>query len=128
MRDLNNNLDCVQSIHPAAKTATVNGTGVDLQGYEGCEVEFDVGTITDGTHTPKLQESNDNSAWNDVAAIDLLGTALVALVTNTHQRIGYRGAKRYVRPVVTVAGATTGGVYGAMVVRGHKRHKVSQAV
>jgi hypothetical protein len=128
MRDLNNNVDVVQSVNPGAKTATVNGTGVDLQGYEGAQVEFDVGTITDGTHTPKVQESDDNSAWNDVVTADLLGTALVALASNTHQRIGYRGKKRYIRPVSTVAGATTGGVYGVMVVRGHRRHKIGPAV
>jgi hypothetical protein len=80
-------------------------------------VIFDVGVITDGTHTPKLQESNDNSSWNDVAAGDREGT-LANLASNAVQRAGYKGAKRFLRAVVTVAGATTGGVYGAVILRG----------
>jgi hypothetical protein len=53
--------------------ASVTGTGVDLQSYESAEVVITVGTITDGTHTPKLQESaTSNSGFTDVAAGDQL--------------------------------------------------------
>lgn len=117
MRDLKSNLGPAQSLAPAARTATANGTGVDLRDFDGAMVMFDVGTITDGTHTPKIQESDDDSTYNDVAADDQLGT-LVALASNTIQKISYIGNKRYVRAVSTVAGATTGGVYSATVVRG----------
>ena len=106
-----------EAIAPAAYTADANGTGIDLQGYDAAMVVFHPGTITDGTHTPKVQESDDNSTWNDVAAADQEGT-LSALANNTVQRVGYKGAKRYVKAVVTVTGATSGGVYGAEVVRG----------
>ena len=121
MKDLKNNLGVAPSIAPAARTASVNGSGVDLATYEGAMVVFLPGTITDGTHTPKIQESADNSDFTDVAAADLEGS-LVALVTDTPQRVGYKGSKRYIRAVVAVAGATTGGVYGAAVVRGFARH------
>ncbi|MBI5427265.1 MAG: hypothetical protein HZA02_03175 [Nitrospinae bacterium] len=116
MRDMKNNVDAVTSINPAAQTATVNGAGVDLRGFESAMVVFHPGTIADGTHTPKIQESDDNSAFTDVAA-DQQGT-LTALASNTVQRVGYIGSKRYIRAVSTVAGATTGGVYGALVLRG----------
>jgi hypothetical protein len=105
------------SLVPAARTATANGTGVDLQKFESAAVYFNVGTITDGTHTPKVQESDDNSAWADVAAGDQSGT-LAALASSVDQRVGYLGRKRFLRAVVTVAGATTGGVYAASVIRG----------
>lgn len=118
MRDLKNVIDFATSLAPAARTATANGTGVDLSGYNGAVVFFYTGTITDGTHTPKLQESVDNSAFTDVAAADLEGT-LAALASSTNQEAGYKGTKRYVRAVSTVAGATTGGVYSAIIVRGH---------
>jgi hypothetical protein len=122
MRDIHNSTDASQSINPAAHTATSNGAGVDLAGANAAEVEFSVGTITDGVHTPKLQESDDNATWDDVAAGDQLG-ALAALATGVHQRVGYVGTKRYLRAVVTVAGGpATGGVYGATVTRGHLRH------
>jgi len=118
MRDLKNVIDFANSLAPAARTATGTGTGVDLQGYNGAVVFFHVGTITDGTHTPKLQESADNSTFTDVAAADLEGT-LAALATSVNQEAGYKGTKRYVRAVSTVSGATTGGVYAASIVRGH---------
>jgi hypothetical protein len=128
MRDIHNSTDATQSINPAARTATVNGAGVDIKGAQSAEVEFDVGTITDGVHTPKLQESDDNAAWNDVVAGDQKGV-LAAFATNVHQRVGYIGNKRYLRAVVTVAGGpVTGGVYGALVTRGHLRHSTTQAI
>ena len=118
LRDLKPNLDVVQALAPAARTATVNGTGVDLRGYDAAMVVFHPGTITDGTHTPSVEESDDNSTFTAVAAADLAGT-LANLASNTIQRVGYRGVKRYIRPRVVVSGATTGGVYGAEVVRGY---------
>jgi hypothetical protein len=118
MRDIKNNVDVQRSIAPAAITATVNGSGVDLRGYDSAMVVIDPGTITDGTHTPKLQESDDDSAYTDVAAGDQEGT-LAVLASNAIQRAGYKGSKRYIRAVVTVTGSpATGGVYGASVVRG----------
>lgn len=105
------------AITPAAKTATSNGSSVDLAGYGSALAVLVVGTITDGTHTPKLQECDDNSTWTDVAAGDLEGT-FAALASTTNQYIGYKGHRRYIRVVVTVAGATTGGVYGAAVLKG----------
>lgn len=117
MRDLKNNIDEVNSIAPAAHTASINGAGVDIKGFDGVVVSFVVGARTDGTHTPKVQESDDNSAFTDVAAADLEGT-LAALAANTNQRVGYKGGKRYLRAVSTVAGATTGAVYAGTVIRG----------
>ncbi len=108
-----------QSLTPAARTASANGTGVDLAGYERALVVVESGTITDGTHTIEVQESADNSTFTAVADTDLEGTepAIAAANDDTVWTIGYVGTKRYVRVAVTVAGATTGGVYGAQVVR-----------
>ena len=109
------------SLSPAARTATANGAGVDLQGYEAAAAIVQFGTWTDGTHTPSLQESDDNSAFSAVAAADLTG-AFTAVSSgggsNTVQRVGYIGAKRYVRGVMTVSGATTGAVSAIAIVRG----------
>jgi hypothetical protein len=110
-------ISAVQSIAPAAKTASTNGSSADLAGYESAAVVILAGTITDGTHTPKLQESSDNSTFTDVAAGDLDGS-FAAIASNTAQKVGYKGRLRYLRVVVTVAGATTGGVYGAAILRG----------
>lgn len=120
-RDLYHHLGPVQSIAPGAKTATASGTGVDLRFYSSALVLLDVGAWTDGTHTLKIQESDDNSSYTDVAAEDLQG-AFTAISgaghANAVQKVGYIGYKRYIRAHVTVAGATTGAIYGATVVRG----------
>ena len=118
--DLRNILDYQTSLGPAARTASANGTGVDLQNNDGAVCYFNVGTITDGTHTPKLQDSPDNSTFTDVVAAQLQGT-FANLASNTNQEIGYVGVQRYVRAVITVSGATTGGVYAATIVRGAGR-------
>jgi hypothetical protein len=124
MRDLKDNIDTVPSIHPGAKTASANGAGVDLQGYDAAMCLLAVGAWTDGTHTLKLQESDDNSVFSDVAAADLQGAFTVisgAGQQNAVQRVGYIGSKRYIRAATTVAGATTGAIYGAAIVRGSAR-------
>lgn len=122
MKDLKSNLNLAGTLFPAARTASANGTGVDLQGYQGAMAALTTGVITDGTHTVALEESDDNSVFTAVAAADLIG-AFTALTTaasddNSVQRVGYIGNKRYIRAAVTVAGATTGGIYGVTIVRG----------
>lgn len=116
-RDLVSNIDLRSSLDPGDYTASANGAAVDLQGFESAAVAFIVGTVTDGTHTPSVEESDDGASWQAVAAADLSG-ALANLASGVNQRVGYRGAKRYLRAVLTVAGATVGARAAAVVVRG----------
>jgi hypothetical protein len=128
MKDLKNNIALSQSLAPAARTASANGTGVDLQGSESAVVMFSLGALTDGTHTPKVQESDaSGSGYTDVAAADLIGS-LSALSANSIQQVGYIGNKRYIRAVLTVAGATTGALSSAVVIESNARHKGGVAV
>lgn len=122
MRDMKTEFDVVQSVVPTGnRNATVNGTGVDLANYDSATAVITADTITDGTHTPTLEESDSSgSGYTTVAAADMIGS-LVAITAASVQRVGYRGKKRYIRVVVTVAGATTGGKYAAVVVRGTPR-------
>lgn len=117
MEDIKSNADVAHSLAPAARTASANGAGVDLQGYESAMAVFYAGVVTDGTHTPSLEESDDNSTFTAVAAAHQQGT-LAVLTANVPQRVGYVGLKRYIRPVITAAGTTTGAVTSAFVVRG----------
>lgn len=119
-RDLVSNMSAVASLAPKARTTSENGAGVDLRDYRSAAVVVVAGAITDGTHTIEIQDSADNSTFAPVAAAYLQGTEPV-LDTNDDDSlvsIGYIGGKRYIRVVSTVAEATTGGVYGALVVRG----------
>ncbi len=118
-KDLANVVSVAQSIRPAAITATTNGVAVNMLGYESAVVVVSPGTITDGTHTPKVQYSDDGSTgWTDVPAASLQGS-FAAMASNTVQEVGVVGAYNYLRAVSTVSGATTGGVYEISIVRGH---------
>lgn len=120
-RDAHNQIAVATSIAPAGnRTASVNGSGVDLAGYNAAAVAFVPAALTDGTYTPKLQESDDNSSFSDVAAADQSGT-LAAFTANTIQEVSYTGTKRYIRAVVTVAGASTGGIFAAIVIRANPK-------
>lgn len=125
MRDLNDQVDVALSLVPAARVnGTLNGTGVDLRGYDSAMLVVSFGAYTDGTHTPSLQHSDDNSSFTTVTAAEL--TAAFTVVSsaggaNSVQRVGYLGSKRYVRAVLTVTGATTGALSDASVVRGTPR-------
>lgn len=118
MRDIKSVVGANVSLSPAARNASANGSAQDLQGYEAAMVVVQCGAITDGTHTPKVQESDDNSTFTDVAASDLVG-AFVQCTANSVQRAGYIGSKRYIRAVMTVAGATTGALSSAVILPGH---------
>lgn len=107
---------CVLSVAQGAHTATATGGSVDTAGYDAATIYLLPGVITDGTHTPKVQESTDNSTWTDVAATDLMGNALANLASNVNQKVGYVGIKRYLRIVTTVGGATTGGIYVGLII------------
>ena len=77
MKDLSNNIATAVSIKNAVKTAAENGTGVDLQGYEGATVIVDVGaegdTLSSSVHFEvSLEHSDDNSTFTDVAQADIV--------------------------------------------------------
>lgn len=121
-RDLENSVSVAQSLAPAARTASGNGTSVDLQGYNSAVVVFKFGTWTDGTHTPSLQHSTDNSTFVTCDTNSLNGSFAAvsgSAGSNTIQKIGYTGGYRYVRAVMTISGATTGALSSAVILRGH---------
>jgi hypothetical protein len=121
--DLKNSISVVQSLGAAVRTASANGVGVDLAGYDAAVVVVTTATITDGTHTVEVQDSNDNATFAAVADEFLDGAepAIVAADDNLTYEIGYKGIKRYVRVAVTATGTATGGVVSAAVVRGKAR-------
>ena len=106
-----------QSIAPAAYTSDVNGNGINVAAHAGSMAVLNIGTVTDGTWTPALEESDDNSVWAAVAAEDQQGSFsdFDSGDSNTVQKVGYKNNKRYVRVVVTQVGASTGAIFGAVV-------------
>lgn len=106
-----------QSVAPAGnRTTSTNGSAVDLDGKLRAKVVINSGTITNGTHTPSIEGSDDGSTgWAAVDSTEIIGT-LAAISSSATQTVGYIGSKRYIRVVITVSGApATGGIYHAGV-------------
>ena len=127
-RDLKNNVNTVQSIAPGTYTTTQTGASADLAGYESATIEFNIGLWTEGTFTPTVEESADDATFTTVAAADLIGTPPTVNDSssddNTITLVGYRGAKRYLRVVITVGGGSPDDTcaYAVTIWRGHPRH------
>lgn len=96
-------------VAPAAKTATVTGASLDLQGgnYIGkLAVVQDVGVVSGTTPTldGKIQDSADNSSWADVS-----GYTFNQVTASTNKQVlsvDTRAVRRYIRYVGTIAGTT----------------------
>ncbi|MFJ4990064.1 hypothetical protein ACIP9H_40490 [Streptomyces sp. NPDC088732] len=127
MRDAYNNVTERETLAIVARTASANGTSVDrnVNGcmYQDATVVVHTGTITDGTHTIEVQDSDDGTNFTAVADSFLQGTepAIAATDDNKIFEVGYKGGKRYVRAIVTAAGTTSGGIYGATVLLSNPR-------
>lgn len=121
LRDIKSMISPALSIVPAARSSSANGSSVDLQGYGSAAVVVVYGDWTDGTHTPSLEKSSDGTNFTACDSAELSGsfTALSSVGgENTVQKVGYVGSARYLRVVLTVAGASTGAVTAALIVRG----------
>lgn len=122
--DIKDRITAAISIVYAAKTASGNGTGVEVADYHSAIAFIHAGAWTDGTHTFELQDSDDNSTWAAVADNLINGTEPVidgAADDDQVYILGYKGNKRYLRVVATVGSATTGAIYGAYIVAGNKK-------
>ncbi len=90
--------------------STANGSGVDLQGYEG-DAAFIFSAEAGGsgvTYAMKIQESADNSSWSDATGG---GFTTTSANTAAFEQIALNisDLKRYVRAASTVAGGTGAG-------------------
>lgn len=109
-KDLHNDISITTAI---ALTAVANGedvagVSIDRQGSDGLEFIFQVGAYTDGSVTPLIEESDDDSTFTAVADADLTNTeASAALSAAGVSKIGYVGSKRYVKATAVTAAAST---------------------
>ncbi len=97
---------------------TTNGTGVAWGECRSAMAVIVAGTITDGTFTFELQDSDNNSSYTAVADAFIDGTepVLQAANSDTVTVLGYKGTRKYLRVAVVSAATTTGGVVGALIV------------
>lgn len=105
--NLHDNSTLIALFPTAARTASADGSGVDIRDYVGkLKIILDAaaGTGTTPTLDVKLQESADNTTFNDIA-----GAVFTQVITAASlQSIGVSvdPAKRYIRAVATIAGGT----------------------
>ena len=105
------------------------GVAVDMkEAQEGLHAQLHTGTITDGTHDIKLQESEDGST-NFTDIVDFLtgGVAafdqLIGGDDNLNRTLNFKRSKRFVRARSTVVGTETGGLY-AVSIHGLRRRVI----
>lgn len=126
MRDIGSSINAAVDVPPLVRTgnAATNGAGVDMAGYNAVTFLFITGTMTDSSLVCKIQEDDASNfgGATDVAAADVVGgsnsQSFAATDDNVVKELTYIGKKRYVRGVMTQAGATSGGTYGSVAVRG----------
>lgn len=129
MRDLLNNIDVKRAISPASvgdNTAQVSQV-IDRQGFNSLVFVIATGSLADADATfTVLVEDGDVSNLSDAAAVadvDLLGTEALASFTFSDddkvRKIGYVGAKRYVRLTITPAANASAALLSAVAVLGH---------
>lgn len=113
----------VQGLNAIVVNNTSEGTGsaVDLQGFEGAIMVFNVGVALDtlsgavyGTFQFQECDTTSGGSFTDIAAADLLGgdNDVVIDISTEDEVIIYRnyiGAKRYVRLLATITGTHTNG-------------------
>lgn len=124
-RELSSMIGTARCLDPAVLAGNTNGSVVDTLGYDSVTIVAAVGAIAGaGNMTLKIQEGDQANLSDaaDVAATDLTTAFATPLVTNTTQRIGYRGAKRYIRLVGTLNSGTSVAV-GAVAILAHAQTK-----
>ena len=139
MQDIKNNLKFVKSHAPVVVTSTGNTTGVDLQGFDGAALLFDIGANGDTfSGSVKfdlvIQESSDNSTYTALTANTSFtgGTVDSSGIFQTIDAngecsavygIGYVGGSRYIRGRIVATGThSTGTIVGATVIKGIPLH------
>lgn len=112
--DLRNNIAISRSLTPASvadPSVPVNGTSVDLAGYDDALVVINAGTISGAgaSLTFEVQHSDDNATFVAVPTDELDGTEPVVAAANDEQihTVGYKGIKRYIRVSITAKAGTT---------------------
>ena len=124
---MKNDLNPVSSARHDRAAAAANGTGVALAGYEGALAVLDVAAVggTTPTVTYKLQESADNSTYNDVSTADMCGDAQpVAFSAAGLVSRAYCGAKDFLRwRLDALTGTAPTATATGQIILGYARHQ-----
>jgi hypothetical protein len=129
--DLHNSLKITPAIAPQVETGNtaIVSAIIDRANYPDLEFAICTGTLSDADTTLTiLVEDGNNSGLSDNAAVadsELLGTEAGQAITfaddGETRKIGYIGAKRYVRLTITPANNTGNIPIAAVAIQGGAR-------
>lgn len=109
-RDIFSSVNVMQSLIPGSYNSVRPGFGVDLKGYNAAQAGIVVGVVsgTDPVFAFRVQESDDDGSYSNVAPGDLQGTFKNPVVRESDLVItlGYLGNKRFVRLSIVGVGGT----------------------
>jgi len=108
---------------------TTTGSAIDLAAFgAGVNILLFLGTLTDGTYTPLITEcATVGGSYTAVADEDLVAqdpssatapeAQAVLSASNTTSKIGYVGAKQFIKVALVSASTSSGSFAGALVVK-----------
>ena len=100
-------LELLSGLGTSTKTATGNGTGIDLQGYEG-DILFVLDSSVGGGSSPTLdvtiEDSDDNSTFGSLSGAAF--TQVTGSASTQKLSISADECKRYVRVKFTIGGSS----------------------
>ena len=129
-RDMHNIIKPLVALKIAAISSNTTTVGeiIDTQNFESLEFVFQTGTTTDGDYVVLIEDGDDSGLSDAADVVDdaLLGTETLASFTadtddDKTSKIGYIGAKRFVRLSIVSTNVTTGGTFGAIAILGKGR-------
>jgi hypothetical protein len=122
LQSLKSLLTVTQHATPAARTASLTATGLDVRDYAGeLVVTQAIGVVsgTSPTWDGKIQDSADNSTWADVAGYTF--TQVTASTDLQVIAVDTRKVRRYIRYVGTLGGSATPTFNVAVIIAGIKK-------
>lgn len=131
MKDLHNNLKFVRAISPVSEAGTTALVSeiLDTANFSANELVIATGSVADADATfAVLIEDGNASNLSDAAAVtdaNLIGTEILAGFQfdddNETRKIGYIGAKRYIRATITPVANASAALISAIWVQGGAR-------
>lgn len=100
--------------------AAVNCSAIDRRGFDYATIKVVLGSTDAALTALKIQESDDNSHYSDVAGLDFsVSPATLPTATQGNSIFSFdidlRPRKRYLKPVITVGAGVANGAYVTVI-------------
>jgi hypothetical protein len=123
--DLKNNITISNALNIAtiSTNTTTVGNEIDTVAYQAATVNFKLGTRNDGNYLPVITECDTSGGtFTAVDSSFLIGTPTALTASNTSQRIGYVGKKRFIKASIISTSVTLGSIVTADVILSSPLH------